>query len=155
MTATDFATLDGACALNAEPLPPRSGLAEFARYFGCSAAALAADVLVYALAMRCGAGYAFAAVLGFCIGLWLSYAVSVRWVFASRRVESAGMEFLVFASVGLAGLLVTEALLWIFVTRLGIGPLIAKGLTAGIVFVFNFGARKALLFTRSARRITA
>ena len=45
-----------------------------------------------------------------------------------------------------------RTLLWLLVHRLGIAPVSGKLATAGAVFLFNFGLRKALLFTTQPQR---
>jgi putative flippase GtrA len=123
--------------------------AEFARYFACSAAALTADFALYSLGLSLGLGYPVAAVGGFVAGLWLAYFLSVRFVFRERVLSDGLAEFIVFAAIGIFGLLLTEALLWVLVDRSGLHPLAAKLVTAGAVFITNFALRKGILFTGS------
>ena len=130
--------------------PRRSAVLEFLRYLVCSALALGADAGLYSLGMRLGLSFPVAACVAFLAGLAVAYGLSVRWAFRVRAVGSARAEFVVFASVGIAGLLLTEALLWLQISALGIGPIWAKAGAACVVFLFNFGARKALLFTQRA-----
>jgi putative flippase GtrA len=133
-------------------LAARSKASEFARYFGCSAAALAADFGLFTLGLRLGWGYPVAALLGFTAGLWIAYSLSVRLVFRARAVADARLEFMLFALIGILGLLLTEALLWLFISRLGVPPLLAKLCTAGAVFITNFALRKGILFTERRER---
>lgn len=151
MTASSFVDIEIAPAL-----PPKRGIAgEFMRYFGCSAVALGTDFGLYSLGLRLGLSYPVAAVVGFVVGLWVAYQLSVRFAFQTRAVANERMEFVIFAGIGVLGLLLTEALLWVFVSRGGLSPMLAKIATAGLVFVFNFGTRKALLFTRHGRAVVA
>jgi len=48
--------------------------------------------------------------------------------------------------VGAVGLALNEALLWVFTETLGLHYLISKILAATLIFGWNFGARKLLLF---------
>jgi putative flippase GtrA len=125
--------------------------AEFVRYFAASGLALAVDVGLFRAALWMGWQYPLAAMLGFVGGVAVAYVVSVRWVFETRAVKSATLEFGAFIAVGVAGLLLTEGLLWIAVERLGLAPLPAKLCVAVAVFLFNFGLRKAMLFSARAR----
>jgi putative flippase GtrA len=144
MTASSFVEIESA--------PPTSRIAvEFARYFACSVVALGADFALFSLGLRLGLDYPAAAAAGFIVGLWLAYQLSIRFVFRSRTIANERVEFMVFAGIGLAGLLLTEALLWLLVARAGFSPLPAKLVAAGLVFCFNFGARRYVLFTRSER----
>lgn len=122
-------------------------LREFLRYLAASAAALALDTAAFTLALRFGAGLAAAACVGFILGLVLIYCLSTRLVFSQRRLVDRRSEFALFACVGVAGLLLTQALLWLLVSRLGTDPLVAKLASACGVFLFNFCLRKVLLFT--------
>ena len=130
--------------------PMRASI-EFARYFLASALALAIDSSLYALVLRAGAPYQAAAAAGFVAGVATAYGLSVRWAFRQRSVINAQLEFAVFLGIGLCGLVLTEALLWLQIGMLGIGPMAAKLCAAATVFLFNFGARKLLLFTRPTR----
>ena len=120
---------------------------EFMLYTLASGLALALDVAVLGLALRAGAGLGLAAALGFTAGLLLIYGASTRLVFRQRRMADARLEFTCFAGIGLVGLALTEALLWVLVTRLHLPALPAKLTTAVAVFLCNFTLRKQLLFT--------
>lgn len=124
---------------------------EFARYLACSLLALAVDTGLYHGTMQLGLHYPWAAIVGFLAGLATAYTLSVRWAFEVRNVSNRTAEFAIFAGVGIAGLALTEGLLWLQIEALGLHPLAAKIVAAGVVCVFNFGGRKALLFTRDAR----
>lgn len=149
MTASKFA--DSTLTL---PAPSGSALGrlpwEFIRYFGCSALALALDAGLFGLGLYVGLAYSVAAAIGFIAGLVLAYFLSVRFVFRDRRLADERTEFVVFACVGVGGLVLTELLLWLLIGQSHWHPAIAKLVAAGIVFGFNFGARKVLLFTKPA-----
>lgn len=122
---------------------------EGARYLGAAALALAVDIGAYSALIRlAGVHYLAAAPIGFTLGLAVVYALSVRWVFRHRRLKSARAEFALFALIGLAGLAVNQGMIYAGVEWLALGYEPAKLLSAGVVFCFNFGARKLLLFTR-------
>jgi putative flippase GtrA len=128
----------------------RRALLELARYFVASAAALGVDFGLYKLGLGLGWSYLLAALLGFCAGAVVAYVASVRWVFNARAVRNAGLEFGLFVAVGVAGLLLTELLLWLAIGKLGLPPLAAKLGTSGVVFAFNFVLRKVLLFSTTS-----
>jgi len=121
---------------------------EFPRAVLVSALALALDVaLLYALASGLHIHYQIAAAAGFIAGLSLNYALSVRFVFTHRRVTSRTQEFAFFAAIGAGGLALNAALLAGMVELLRQHYLIGKIVAAGGTFLFNFGARRWLLFT--------
>ena len=123
---------------------------EFFRYGLCSGLALGVDMsLLLGLHRLLGLHYLAGAAIGFGAGLCVAYAVSVRYVFRARRMADARAEFTWFAVVGVLGLALTQILLHAFVDGTGMAVEPAKIVTAGFVFLFNFAARKVLLFTRA------
>jgi len=127
----------------------RSIAKEGVRYFGASAFALAIDLATYSgLIYVAGVHYLFAAPVGFALGLALIYLLSVRWVFAERRLADRRVEFTVFTLIGLAGMGINELVIYAGVDRFALGPVPAKLVSAGLVFCFNFATRKLVLFTR-------
>ena len=127
----------------------RSIVLEGMRYFGASALALGIDLAAYSgLIYLAGVHYLLAAPAGFALGLALIYLLSVRWVFAERRLADRRVEFTVFALIGFAGMGINELVIYVGVDRFALGPVPAKLLSAGLVFCFNFVSRKLLLFTR-------
>lgn len=133
------------------PAAPRRPFLEFLRYFVASGGALAVDFGLYRFGLHVGLAYWLAALIGFCAGAVFAYVASVFWVFETRSVSRAGVEFGLFVAIGIAGLLLTEAILWLEIERLGLPPLWSKVGAAGIVFFFNFGVRKFTLFRADVR----
>ncbi len=93
-----------------------------------------------------GLHYLVSAALSFLLGTTVSWALSVRWVFAVRRFASKATEYGLFVFVGVVGLGLNEVLLWAFTEKLGLFYLASKVVAATLVFSWNFGMRKVLLF---------
>ncbi len=128
-----------------------SVLVQAARYGVTGLVAFLVDFgLLVALTELAGMHYLIAAVWGFLGGLVTNYALSIRWVFSNRVLRDRRAEFIVFALVGIAGLLVTELVLWTGTELLLLDYRISKLLAVILVLGWNFGLRKALLF-RNAR----
>ena len=144
-------TLPRAQAAAAAPSVVTGPLAELVKYFLASAIALGADAGLLALATRAGLAYPVAAAVGFLAGLGVAYWLSIRWVFEARSMNNGVAEFAAFASIGIAGLGLTELVLWATIEHMAWSLPPAKIAAAGGVFLFNFGVRKALLFRPSAR----
>ena len=123
-------------------------MSELLRYALSSMLALALDTGLYDLLLYLHLPLPLAAAAGFGAGLLLVYQLSVRWAFAHRVVKDARRELLIFCAVGVMGLLLTELALGLLVNGVGLAPVQAKLLTAIAVFTFNFGTRKALLFSQ-------
>jgi len=84
--------------------------------------------------------------LSFCLGLAVTYLFSILWVFDNRSMKSHAAEVLVFVGIGVVGLALTELLMWLLSDISGIHYMISKIITTVIVFVWNFTAKKTILF---------
>ena len=83
--------------------------------------------------------------IAFSCGLATTYLLSIKWVFSKRNMNRAA-EFIVFIIIGLIGLGLTELLVWFFAIKLNWHYLLAKITAATTVFIWNFTAKKLLLF---------
>ncbi|MFY9329826.1 MAG: GtrA family protein [Georgfuchsia sp.] len=124
---------------------------EFVGYFAASVVALAVDMFLLLQLAKVMHPLA-AATIAFLTGLLVCYALTVRYVFSARRFKSQrAKEATVFFLVGLVGLGINDAVIYlghmIFMLPLAISKLTA----ASMSFLFNFGGRKYLLF-RAAQR---
>jgi len=120
---------------------------EAVRYFVASLAALTLDAALLWAGVRALALPAWlAGAFGYGAGLVLIYLLSIHWVFARRTMRNGRGEFLLFATLGLIGLVLNSATLFV-ATDLGLALPIAKIVSAGIGFVANFVSRKCLLFS--------
>ena len=92
--------------------------------------------------------YLISAGIAFILGLITNYALSVNWVFSNRTLDSKGMEFFLYTVIVLIGLGLNELLLWTLTDLLSIYYLFSKIITAIIIYLWNFFARKYLLFNK-------
>ena len=93
-----------------------------------------------------GLHYLVANALAFLLGLTTNYLLSISWVFNRRNLESRSGEFLIFAIIGLVGLGINEAVMWVMTDHVGTHYMVSKVVSTGVGLVWNFGARKILLF---------
>lgn len=122
---------------------------EWLRYVVAGTVALAVDFGAYVALIRLAdVNYLVAAPAGFALGLATIYLFSVRWIFTHRRIADARVEFLLFALIGLGGMALNQLVIYGCVEWAALSYEAAKIVSAGIVFCFNFAARKMLLFTR-------
>lgn len=145
-----MSTIDSAAAPPAASttrrLEPLMG--ELFRYTLVGGLAFVADFGTLALLTElAGLHYLASAATAFIVGLSINYLLSVLWVFRQRRTTSIGREFMIFAIIGVLGLLLTEMLLAIGSGQFGIDYRWIKVVAVGGVFVWNFVARKVLLFS--------
>lgn len=115
------------------------------RYMLVALAGLALDfgMLVF-LTGVIGVNYLAAAACGFTLGLVLTFLLSEMFVFSGPRVASLLVRFLLFAVVGLIGLGLLTLLMWVQVDLLGWSYITAKVLATGVVYAWNFFARRSL-----------
>ena len=88
--------------------------------------------------------------LGFLAGLIFNYIFSLIFVFESAKEQKKGrnmFSFFLFSLIGLIGLVLTEAGMYAGVDFLNINYLITKIIVAIIVLIWNYVARKILIFT--------
>lgn len=120
---------------------------QFARYVVVGGVAFVIDFgSLYALTEFAGLHYLTSAAVAFLAGLVTNYWLSRIWVFDRRTTQNATLEFVVFAVIGVIGLGLNEAIIWFAAEKLGLYYMIAKAISSGLVLVWNFGARKFLLF---------
>jgi putative flippase GtrA len=118
------------------------------KYFVVSAVTLALDLAIYWTLIEVAKVYYLAAnLVSVSVGLVANYALSVAFVFSQRRLKSRRAEFAGFVAIGLAGLAVNEAGVAVLVGGFGLSRVLGKIGAAGVSFMFNFLARRTLLFT--------
>lgn len=91
-----------------------------------------------------GIYYIVSNILSFTLGLIVNYILSKKTVFTQDVSISKYKEFIIYAIIGVIGLLFDTLLLWLFTDKLALFYLISKILSTFIVFIWNFGARKVL-----------
>lgn len=124
----------------------RAGV-EFIRYTVAGCVALGVDVLVLLAGTEwLGLHYLVSAAAGFSAGVTASYAASIHWVFEKRNVANRTIEFQMFVLVGVVGLALTQVLMWSLTELAGWHYSNSKLLAAAVVYLWNFSARKLLLF---------
>jgi putative flippase GtrA len=122
-------------------------LHQFIRYFIVGGLAFLVDFSsLYLLTEFAGLHYLNSAAIAFLFGLAVNYSLSLLWVFDRRTMKSAMVEFLIFAVIGIVGLGLNEAIMWVVREKIGFHYMGAKAVSAGIVLIWNFGARKFVLF---------
>ncbi|ODR94772.1 hypothetical protein AUC69_02825 [Methyloceanibacter superfactus] len=128
-------------------------LRQFVLYGAISVAALALDFgLLVFLTEYVGLYYLVSASISFLAGMLLVYVSSISFIFQERRLASKSLEVTSFAAIGIAGLALNGILLWCITTGTPLSYQLAKVPTAGIVFLFNYFARRNLLFSARSWR---
>jgi putative flippase GtrA len=95
-----------------------------------------------------GIHYLISNVCAYMSGLLVAYTLNTRWVFRYRKYEQkAKLEFSIFVVIVLIGLAISEAVIYMLVEALALPYTLAKLVSIGAVFIFNFTAKKRFLFS--------
>lgn len=102
------------------------------------------DYAVYSLLILTGLDYVAAIILGYSTGLWVNYEIGRRYIFtAGRKVESTHAEFIAVAAIAVVGALLNVGIVKLLSYSLWqIDPLLSRIVAIGIVFFWNYLARK-------------
>lgn len=93
--------------------------------------------------------------LGFLCGLLVNYLLSISFVFASAKgtkVGRTGKDVIVFLIIGATGLALTELGMHLGTTLTTLNYMIVKVIVTVIVLMWNFFARKYLIFDRKPKK---
>jgi len=124
-------------------------LREATKYAAVSACAFIIDISVlFVLVHYLSWWYVAAATSSFLVGLLVAYVLSVTLVFMYRRLRDPRVEFASFAGIGAVGVAINAAAMTLGVKVLGVHYLLAKCGAAGFTLVWNFVARRQLLFAK-------
>lgn len=91
-------------------------------------------------------------VISFVLGLVVNFTISKFWIFKTSKVENQLVEFLGFAGIGLVGLFITWGItkgfeVWL-ADNTAAYQILAKIVSTAISFLWNFFARKYLLYNK-------
>ncbi len=121
---------------------------EFILYAVVSALALAVDLaILYSATARFAMPSYLAAALAYAIGLAAHYVLSVRYVFAYRRMASQRRtEAVIYALTGLAGILLSAGIVYAG-SSFGQSLAVSKLVAIAVSFIAVFMIRKVTLFS--------
>jgi len=127
-------------------ITPR-GRGEFLKYVIGGGSAYTIDFLLLIILTEVfGVPVLVSAAVSFLIGLIIIYLLSIKWIFQNRIRKNTYQEFFIFSFIGIIGLFINETLIWVSLLTETLHYTIAKIISAGLVFIWNFSARKRLLF---------
>ena len=101
---------------------------------------------LYVLTEIFGIHYLVSAALAFLLGLATNYFLSIVWVFHIHTLKNRWYEFGIFTLIGIVGLGLNEFFIWFFTERIHFYYLLSKIVSTVFVYLWNFFARKFMLF---------
>jgi putative flippase GtrA len=93
-----------------------------------------------------GLFWLFANVAGFLVGTWVNYVLSIKFVFESRIFSRRHHEVFLTVIVSVVGVLMESLLISLAHDRMNLSIVLSKIIAAGLVFFWNYGARRFLVF---------
>ena len=124
---------------------------QFFRYVFVGGFAFVVDYgIMTALVELCRFDPVIAATISFVAGLLVNYVLSTFWIFKNSKIKNRLAEFAAFAAVGVVGLGINAAIIWLFEEI----PqdkyyLVGKLVSTVIVFIWNFAGRKFIIFDKN------
>ena len=121
---------------------------EMFAYGAASGIAFATDIGTLALlADHLHWHYMQAAVVSFLVGGLVLYILSVALIFRFRRISNRALELSCFIGLGVVGLVVNSAVMFVTVEFFHAHYLLAKVAAGGCTFLINYLLRRHLLFS--------
>ena len=123
---------------------------QFLRYALVGGVAFVVDFIsLNVLTEYMGVYYLHSAALAFLLGLTTNYVLSVLWVFQKRTFQNRVVEYGIFGLLGLLGLGLNQLLMYSLTEHAELDYRFSKVIATGLVFMWNFGSRKLILFSFS------
>lgn len=128
--------------------PTKNGMLQFFRYAFVGLWATLADWgVLFVLTEPLRVYHLVSAVFAFVVGLAVNFLLSKKFVFSGEEKQhSSSTEFAVYAIIGIIGLGMTEFIMYVMTDKLNFYFMISKIIATGVVFVWNFAARKIVLY---------
>lgn len=125
-------------------------LIQLIRYCLSGGIAFIADFgLTVLLKEKGNASPTLAATAGYVTGLVITYLLSIFWIFDQHRFNSRLWEFLIFALIGLVGIAITFLCMRLLSEHWQIHYILAKLTAVAITTLWNFLAKKYILFSKA------
>ena len=120
---------------------------EFFKYLVAGSFAFFCDIsTLYISTEFIGLHYLVSGLLGYSVGLIISYLLNIKWVFAFRKYDRRLVEFSIFNLIVITGLLFNELIIYMAVNNFEVSYLYGKIASGLIIFIFNYLAKKFFLF---------
>lgn len=120
---------------------------QFFRYIFVGGVSFLADGGSLFLITTIGVNYLISVIFAFVIGLAVNYGLSKLLFFENSSVNGK-IEFLVYGIIGVIGLGFTEIIMYVLTEIAGLYFMVSKVIATIIVLVWNFVARKIILYRK-------
>lgn len=127
--------------------PTNNGFLQFFRYAFVGGIATVADWLTLVVLTNVGLHYQVSAVFGFFAGLVTNFALSKLLVFQKAEAKvGTWLEFTAYGVIGAIGLGITLLIMHVLTEMASVHYFLSKVVATVIVLIWNYAARKKLLY---------
>lgn len=124
---------------------------QVSRAFIVSVLAAGLDVGIYwALVQHAHQPPVLSNTISYLVGGVLQYVLCTVWVF-SVKPDKVASSYVVFSILSLVGLGISNSTVWLMVHEWPAQPMLAKIVSLGVTFCWNFTSRKYLIFRQNKR----
>lgn len=124
---------------------------QFGRFLIVGGLSFTMDFGLFTLLYFIGVPYLIASITSFSLSVILNYWLSRKFVFDVQEGVSIAKEFTAYAALNVIALGLNTLILYVCAEFLGFNPIIGKIIATGVVLIFNFITRKALIEKLGAR----
>jgi putative flippase GtrA len=115
----------------------------------CGGSGVTLDFLAFSGLVYLGVWYQLANIVGYAAGTLLSFFLNRAITFGVY--DAPVRRFLSFAGVAVVGYVISSAVLWLLVERLGIHPMVAKIMTLFVVLATQFSLNTLITFRQGVK----
>ncbi|MGI6423146.1 MAG: GtrA family protein [Candidatus Dojkabacteria bacterium] len=124
-------------------------IVQFYRFFIVGVVAFFLNIILfYVLENIFFVNYIISTIIAFVTALIFNYILSMKYIFkgGDNRLQFLSKGFYIFTMISLVGLGLHTFLVYFMVDKLDIWSIFSNTMSAGIVMIYNFLARKLILF---------
>lgn len=121
---------------------------QFLNFFLLGGLSTLIDISTYFLLIKLETHYTFAIIIGYTLGFVSNFILGRRYIFtAGKKISKVCVELVFVFSIALVGLLLNMAIVYLLSFSIAkIDPLFSRVVAIGVVFFWNFLARKYLVY---------
>ncbi|WP_028973501.1 GtrA family protein [Spirochaeta cellobiosiphila] len=125
-------------------------LTQVIRYFFSSGFSFVIDFsILWLLTSIFNLHYLISTPIAYLMGMVINYITSDLWVFRGRSIKNPKhIEFTIFLSIGMFGLLMNQGMMWLFTEKVGLFYIYSRLVSALINYIIKFWARKKMIFNK-------
>ena len=120
-----------------------------AKFLTTGAIGITINLSIYHTLVVVGVQYLAGSAIALGIAMIVGFLLQKYWTFEEHSPERARVQFMQYVGVGLAGLALNSAVVYLLVGHFGVWYLLAQAIGAGIVAVFSFFMYREIIFKQT------